>query len=70
MGAKITPIIASIMELVLKYFTAKYLAVRLGYLGIALCEPIIWIICAIYLGIAFGVLYRKRTREVLIKTEA
>ncbi len=59
MGAKFVPIIASIMELILKYFTARYLAVRLGYLGIALCEPITWIVGALYIIIVFIVRVKK-----------
>lgn len=35
MGAKYTPVIASIMELLFKAFTAGFLAVRLKYIGIA-----------------------------------
>lgn len=54
MGAKFVPIIASIMELVLKIFTAQRLTARLGYLGIAICEPIIWVVCAVYIIIVFA----------------
>ena len=53
LGAKITPIVASIMELALKALTAGVLVERLGYLGIALCEPIIWSVCAVYILIVF-----------------
>lgn len=53
MGAKWTPLIASIMELLLKFLTAGWLAKVLGYTGIAICEPIIWIVCAIYILIIF-----------------
>ncbi|MCR5592595.1 MAG: MATE family efflux transporter [Saccharofermentans sp.] len=66
MGAKFVPIVASIMELVLKIFTAKRLAVRLGYLGIAICEPIIWVVCAIYIIIVF--LYRVKRIEIKNQT--
>lgn len=61
MGSKFSPIIASIMELILKIVTARILAVKLGYLGIALCEPIIWVVCAIYIIIVFWVMIRKRS---------
>ena len=64
MGAKFVPIIASIMELLLKIFTAKKLAVRLGYLGIAICEPIIWTVCAIYIIIVFIVRVKKIEKSV------
>ncbi len=55
MGAKFVPIIASLMELILKIITARFLAVRLGYLGIAICEPLTWIVGAIYIIIIFFV---------------
>ncbi len=52
-GSKVAPILASVMELLLKVFTAKWLAKKLGYTGIAVCEPIIWGICAVYILIVF-----------------
>lgn len=52
-GSKFAPIIASIMELCLKAFTAGWLADKLGYTGIAVCEPIIWTVCAVYILIVF-----------------
>ncbi len=55
MGAKVIPLAGSVMELLLKAFTAFYLAKKLGYLGIAICEPATWVICAIYIMIAFAV---------------
>ncbi len=65
MGAKFVPIIASIMELILKIVTARKLAVVLGYLGIALCEPIIWTVCAIYIIIAFRIAVKKAEKNRL-----
>jgi len=52
-GSKITPIVASLVELVLKTITAFVLAERLGYFGIIICEPIVWTVCAIYILIVF-----------------
>lgn len=59
MGAKLVPLAASIMELFLKAGTAFYLAKKLGYLGIAICEPATWTICAIYILIVFRVTIHK-----------
>jgi len=53
LGSKITPIVASIMELGLKILTAGVLVKLFGYLGIAMCEPIIWTVCAVYILIMF-----------------
>jgi Na+-driven multidrug efflux pump len=59
MGAKFVPVIASVMELLLKVVTAKWLAAKLGYLGIAICEPVIWIVCAIFIIIVFRMQLKK-----------
>ncbi len=59
MGAKLVPLAASIMELFLKAATAFYLAKKLGYLGIAICEPATWTICAVYILIVFRLTIKK-----------
>ena len=53
MGSKIAPIAASIMELLLKVFTAGFLVKKFAYTGVAMCEPIIWTVCAVYILIVF-----------------
>ena len=53
LGAKITPVVASIVEMTLKIFTAGILVRLFGYLGVAMCEPIIWTVCAFYVLISF-----------------
>ena len=62
-GGRFVPIIASAMELILKIYTAKILAVHLGYLGIAICEPAIWVVCAIFIIIAFVFRIRKLEKD-------
>ena len=62
MGAKFVPIAASVMELGIKAFTAGYLAKMMGYTGIALCEPISWLVCAIYILIVFAYTIKKYTQ--------
>ena len=32
---------------------------RLGYLGIAICEPVIWIVCAVFIIIVFRMQLKK-----------
>lgn len=54
LGSKIAPLVASLMELVLKILTAGILVKFLGYTGIAMCEPIIWTVCAVYILIVFA----------------
>lgn len=58
-GARFVPIIASVMELLFKAFTAGYLALKLGYLGIAICEPVTWVICAAFILSVFLVEIKK-----------
>lgn len=49
MGAKSVPLITSTMELVIKILSVIFLVPRLGYLGIALTEPISWTIMMAFL---------------------
>ena len=53
LGAKISPVIASVMELLFKAFTAGYLVERFAYTGVALCEPVIWSVCAVFILIMY-----------------
>ncbi len=46
-GRKIVPICGSVVELVLKVVTAAVFAPTLGYLGICICEPMIWIFSSV-----------------------
>ena len=46
-GRKIVPICGSVVELVLKIVAAAVLAPTLGYFGICICEPIIWILSSL-----------------------
>jgi len=71
-GARFVPIIASFMELFFKAFTAGYLAKKLGYLGIAICEPVTWIICAAFILVVFIIRIKKlgQQQETLFSTEA
>jgi Na+-driven multidrug efflux pump len=46
-GDHITPIISSFIELVGKYLTVIFLAPKLGYMGIILSEPIVWVLMVI-----------------------
>ncbi|MDE6213328.1 MAG: MATE family efflux transporter [Lachnospiraceae bacterium] len=46
-GRKIVPICGSIVELVMKIAAAAILAPMLGYLGICICEPLIWALSSV-----------------------
>ena len=59
MNDKISPILSSLLELVGKVVVAKALAPRLGYFGIMISEPLVWIGMAVILGIGFIVTLRR-----------
>ena len=45
LGRRLVPVIGSGIELVGKFLVVAFLAPKLGYLGVCISEPIIWIIC-------------------------
>ena len=53
LGAKITPIISSFIELIGKCFFAWVLVPKMGYTAVILCEPLIWCVMAVHLVITF-----------------
>lgn len=52
-GRNFTPLISSSIELIGKFVVVGYLAPALGYFGVCICEPIIWILCAIFVTVVF-----------------
>ena len=52
-GRRIVPICGSIVEFALKILAVIFVAPKLGYFGICILEPVIWIICAIIVAIDF-----------------
>lgn len=61
-GQKLIPIMASFIELFGKVAAAYYLAPRLGYFGICITEPVIWIACTAFLG--FGIFKHKLFNQI------
>lgn len=53
MGYQITPVISSGIELGFKIVFAFVVIPRMGYPGVVITEPVIWVICAVYLGYIF-----------------
>lgn len=53
LGKKTTPLISSIIELLGKIFFVLVIIPRVGYIGVILCEPIIWLPMTLQLFIAF-----------------
>ena len=53
MGRKIVPVLSSTIEMVGKILAVMFLAPALGYLGVAITEPIIWAACTLMLTIMY-----------------
>lgn len=66
MGRKIIPLCSSIMEMVTKVLSAMLLVPALGYFGVALTEPVSWIIMTILLAAAY---LAKSPDKLLAKEE-
>lgn len=59
MGDSLIPLIAGIMELVMRSFAAMFLASHMGYVGIFYASPIAWISAASVVFIGYVVTIRK-----------
>ena len=62
-GRKLIPVTGSIVEFLLKIFAVMVLAPILGYFGICILEPIIWIVCAVIVVIDYRVFINKTKAE-------
>ncbi|ABR34932.1 MATE family efflux transporter [Clostridium beijerinckii] len=65
-GKKFTPLVSSSIELFGKFAVVGFLAPSMGYLGVCISEPIIWITCAIFVLIVF---YSDKNFRVEAKQE-
>lgn len=63
-GKKFTPLVSSSIELFGKFAVVGFLAPSMGYLGVCISEPLIWITCAIFVLIVF---YSDKNFRVEIK---
>ncbi len=61
LGEKVIPLISSVIELVGKIIFVAFIIPRLGYLGVTLCEPLIWVVMTVQLVY----LYRGVRKEKL-----
>ena len=61
LGEKVIPLISSVIELVGKIIFVVFIIPRLGYLGVILCEPLIWVVMTVQLVY----LYRGVRKEKL-----
>lgn len=63
MGSRFVPLLTSTMELIIKILSVEFLVPWLKYLGIALTEPISWIVMTIVLAIGYLITIRKVSKE-------
>lgn len=54
-GLKTVPVISSMFELGVKLISGIWLIPAFGYICVCLTEPVIWVVCAVFLVIVFGV---------------
>lgn len=67
---RVVPVIGSVIELVGKFLVAAYLAPKLGYLGVCISEPVIWIVCMCLVMWDFYTHILKNNAGFVDKTEA
>ncbi|MDD3333988.1 MAG: MATE family efflux transporter, partial [Eubacteriales bacterium] len=53
LGRKVVPVVSSVIELSMKVVACLWLIPTWGYLGMAMTEPISWVLCAAMLGVMY-----------------
>lgn len=62
MGYRIVPILSSSIELVVKILSCVFVIPVMKYTGVVLTEPVIWVMCAAFLG----VIYLKTKKQKMV----
>ena len=62
-GKKMIPLVSSVLELSVKVLSAMWLTPLLGYLGVALTEPISWVLMTTILTVGY-IRWCKKTRRI------
>lgn len=62
-GDKITPLVSSSLELVGKLLVVIFLVPPLGYMGVILAEPIVWVVMVIPLIIKLLKVFKMEESE-------
>ena len=62
-GRKAVPVLGSGIELILKFGAVNIITNRLGYFGVCILEPIIWVICAV-LVLGDFIVYQKTNKKI------
>ena len=58
-GKKLIPIMGSVVEFLLKILAVVFVTKQLGYFGICILEPVIWILCAVIVVVDYFLFIRK-----------
>lgn len=66
-GVKVTPLIASFVEMIGKASIAFFLVPKTGYFGIIISEPIIWFVCSSIVGVSFVIEILKINKTAYAK---
>lgn len=61
-GRKVVPVLGSGIELILKFGAVNIITNQLGYFGVCILEPIIWVICALLVLCDF-IAYQKANKK-------
>lgn len=59
MGCKISPVVSSTIELAVKVLFCIFLIPKMGYMGVVITEPIIWVVCAVFMGVIYLRIQRR-----------
>jgi len=68
LGHKMIPLLASVIELVSKFVVAMVLVPHIGYLGVCIVEPLVWIICATMVFVDYHLLMVKMKKSEFVYT--
>lgn len=52
-GRKIVPLISSSIEMIGKFAAVLWIVPKFGYFGVCIVEPILWVLCTIFLSGTF-----------------
>ena len=62
-GRKLVPVSGSVMELLLKVLASLVIAPQLGYFGICILEPVIWLVCSLMVIADYIVFIRQQEKK-------
>lgn len=66
MGRKVVPVISSVLEMMVKVLSARFLVPAFAYVGVAFTEPVSWIVMTLLLAVAY---YSKPPEQLLLEKE-